>query len=97
MLYKPLYNLLKPQLVIFRDYIVISLKKEWIRFSISFTKAFILFVPKKNGSLKLYINYRGFNKVTIKNQYFLLLIDETLDCFISTQIFTKLNLKNAYY
>ena len=40
----------------------------------------ILFVPKKNGTLRLYVNYRGLNNVTVKNRYPLSLIAEILDC-----------------
>ena len=58
--------------------------------------ALILFVPKKDGGLRLYINYRGLNKVTIKNRYLLLLIRETLDRLSSVKRFTKFNLKDIY-
>jgi len=57
----------------------------------------ILFIPKKDRGLWLCINYRGLNKVTIKNRYPLPLINETLDRLVRTKIFTKLNLKNTYY
>ena len=83
MLYRPLYNFLEFQLVVFRDYITTFFKKEWIRFFISFIRAFILFVLKKNKSLKLCVDYKSFNKITIKNQYFLLLINKILNRFIS--------------
>jgi hypothetical protein len=57
----------------------------------------ILFVPKKDRGLRLCVDYRGLNKVTIKNQYPLPLINKTLDRLIGARIFTKLNLKDAYH
>ena len=43
------------------------------------------------------MNYRSLNKVTIKNQYPLPLIQKTLDCLIEAKIFTKLDLRDIYY
>jgi hypothetical protein len=57
----------------------------------------MLFIRKPNDSLRLYINYRGFNKVIIKNNYPLLLLSETLERFIGTKYFTKINIRNTYY
>jgi Reverse transcriptase (RNA-dependent DNA polymerase) len=45
----------------------------------------------------LCVDYRGLNKVTIKNRHPLLLIDETLDRLVGAQVFTKLDLKDAYH
>ena len=39
----------------------------------------ILFIPKKDRSLWLCIDYRGLNKITIKNRYPLLLLSKILD------------------
>ena len=39
----------------------------------------VLFIPKKDKGLRLYINYRGFNRIIIKNYILLLFILETLD------------------
>jgi hypothetical protein len=39
----------------------------------------ILFVPKKDGTLRLCVDYRGLNAITIKNRYPLPLVSETLD------------------
>src|SRR2546423_7431576 len=43
------------------------------------TGAPILFLLKKNGSLKFYVDYRGLNKITFKNRYSLLLILKILN------------------
>jgi hypothetical protein len=39
----------------------------------------ILFVLKLDGTIRLCVDYRGLNKVTIKNRYLLLLVSEMLD------------------
>jgi hypothetical protein len=39
----------------------------------------VLFVKKKDGSMRMYIDYRELNKVTIKNRYPLLRIEDLLD------------------
>jgi hypothetical protein len=52
---------------------------------------------KKNDNLHLYIDYQDLNKITIKNQHSLSLINEILDRLSKVKKFTKLNLKNAYH
>jgi hypothetical protein len=53
-------------------------------------------VPKKDRGLRLYIDYRALNKVTIKNRTPLPLISETLDRLSQAVYFTKLDLKDVY-
>jgi len=53
----------------------------------------ILFVPKKNRKLRLYINYRQLNSITKKDRYLLLLISEIQDRIKNVKIFIKINLK----
>ena len=97
MLYGPLYNLSGPQLEALRTYLQEALQKSWIRPLKSPASALILFILKKNKRLRLYINYRELNKVTIKNRHLLLLINETFNYLSSASIFIKLDLKDAYY
>src|SRR5438034_10989109 len=56
----------------------------------------ILFASKKDGELRLCIDYRGLNKVTWKNRYLIPLINKILDRVVSAKIYTKLDLQNAY-
>ena len=93
----PLYPLSAKELGVLREYLESSLAKGWIRPSESSAGAPILFVPKKDGSLRLYMDYRGLNKVTVKNWYPLPLIWETLDRLSGAKIFTKLDLRDAYH
>jgi hypothetical protein len=57
----------------------------------------ILFVPKKDGSLRLCVDYRGLNGVTLKNRHPLPLITEILDRVQGANWFTKLDLRDAYH
>ena len=52
---------------------------------------------KKNRSLGIRIDYSGLNKVTIKNQCPLTLTNELIDPLVTDQLFTNLNIWNAYY
>src|SRR5436853_5838943 len=57
----------------------------------------ILFVPKKNGKLRLSVDYRGLNNVTGKNKYPLPLMDPLREQVKGATIFTKLDLRDKYY
>ena len=68
-----------------------------IRPSKSSAGAPILFVPKKEGrGLRLCVDNRGLNKVTILNRYPLPLMNELRDCVRGAKIFTKVDLKSGY-
>ena len=56
-----------------------------------------MFTPKPDGTLRIFVNYRGLNSMTIKNRYHLHLIDEILDRLSGARVFTKIDVKNAYY
>lgn len=75
----PIYNLSKNELDELRKYIDENLKKNFIRHSKSPAGAPILFVKKKDGTLRMCVDYRGLNKLTIKNRYPLPLIPNLLD------------------
>jgi len=68
-----------------------------IRRSSSPIGAPISFVPKPDGTLRLCVDYRGLNKITIKNKYPLPFISELRSRLGKATIFTKLDLKNGYY
>jgi hypothetical protein len=75
----------------------IVLERGWISYLISLIGALILFTSKKDRGLRLYINYRALNTVTIKNRITLLLISEILDRVTRAKIFLKINLEVVYY
>jgi Reverse transcriptase (RNA-dependent DNA polymerase) len=95
--YNPIYQLGEHKLGVLRDYLESSQEKGWIRKSESPASALILFILKKNSRLHLYIDYRGLNKVTIRNRHPLLLISETLDRLNRVKRFTKFDLYDIYY
>ena len=57
----------------------------------------MLFQKKHDGSLRLCINYRALNKLTIKNKYPLPLIADSFDQLSKARYFTKLDLRSGYY
>src|SRR5437588_12492528 len=57
----------------------------------------ILFVPKKNGKLRMCIDYRGLNNVTIKNRYPLPLMETLREQVSKAKVFSKLDLRDGYY
>jgi hypothetical protein len=95
--YGPLYALSARELSVLRAYLEEALQKGWIRHSTSPAGAPILFVPKKDGTLRLCVDYRGLNSVTIKDRCPLPLIGETLDRLSGARYYTTLDLKDAYH
>ena len=92
----PIYGLSEPELEALRTYIDENLAKGFIRHSKSPAGSPILFVKKKDGSLRLCVDYRGLNKVTIRNRYPLPLIPELLDRLRTGRVFSKIDLRGAY-
>ena len=73
------------------------LSKGFIRPSISPWGAPVLFVKKKDGSLRLCIDYRQLNRVTIRNQYPLPRIDELFDQLQGSRVYSKIDLRSGYH
>ena len=57
----------------------------------------MLFIKKTNNLLRLYVDYKKFNEIIIKNNYLLSLFSKTLERFAYTKYFIKIDIRNAYY
>ena len=77
--YGPIYSLGPVELETLKTYIETNLANDFIRPSKSPAGAPILFDKKQDGSLRLCVDYRGLNNITIKNRYPLPLVGESLD------------------
>ncbi|KAH0743176.1 hypothetical protein KY290_031169 [Solanum tuberosum] len=73
------------------------LDKGFIQPSISPWGSPILFVKKKYGSLRMCIDYRQLNKVTINNKYPLPRIDDLFDQLQGASFFSKIDLRSGYH
>ena len=73
------------------------LSKGFIRPSTSPWGAPVLFAKKKDGSLRLCIDYRHLNRATIRDQYLLPLIDELFDQLHGSRVYSKIDLRSGYH
>ena len=95
--YGPIYSLGSVELETLKTYIETYLKTGFIQPSKSLASAPILFDKKPDGSHRLCVDYRGLNNLTIKNQYPLPLIGESLDRLAQAKRFTQLELTSTYH
>ena len=73
------------------------LEKGFIRPSVSPCGAPVLFVKKKDGTLRLCTDYRQLNKLTVNNKYQLPRIDDLFDQLKGASIFSKIDLRSWYH
>ncbi len=91
-----IYALSEKKLSVLRNYLNENLKKEFIKKFESSTEYSIFFASKKNDILRLCVDYRKLNDITIKNRYSLLNINEFQNRLSNVKIFTKIDLKWVY-
>jgi len=73
------------------------LAKGYIKPSKSPYGAPVLFVHKKDGTLRMCVNYRALNKATVKNQCPLPRIDDLFDYLSGAKVFSRIDLRSGYY
>ncbi|GBG70781.1 hypothetical protein CBR_g8079 [Chara braunii] len=91
------YRMSPRELEEFHNQLEELLEKGWIRPNSSPFGAPVLFVPKKEGELRMCIDYRGLNAVTVKNVEPQPRIDNLLDRVHGAKYFSKIDLKSGYH
>jgi hypothetical protein len=91
------YKMSTPELKELQLHLEEILNKGYIYPSVSLWGALVLFVKMKDKALRLCIDFRQLNKVTIKNKYPLPRIDDLFDQLKDTKIFLKIDLRSRYH
>jgi hypothetical protein len=91
------YRMSTPEMKELQLYLEELIKKGYIHLSMSPWGAPVLFVKKKDGTLRLCIDFRQLNKVTVKNKYPLPRIDDLFDQLKGAKIFFKIDLRLRYH
>ncbi len=87
-----LYHMFDYKLQKMKNYLIKHLNKDFISFSSASYALLILFIEKKDDSLRFCVNYRKLNALIKWNHYFLSLINETLACIQDSRYLTWLNI-----
>ena len=93
----PPHRMAPVELQEFRVQLQDLLDKGFIRPSTSPWGAPVLFAKKKNKTLRLCIDYRQLNRVTIKNRYQLPRIDDLFDQLRGARVYSKIDLRTGYH
>jgi hypothetical protein len=91
-IYKTPYRMATPELAKLKEHLKEFLEKGLIHPSSSPWGAPVIFVPTKDGTQRLCMDYRALNEVTIKNKYLLLRIDDLFDQLRGACMFYKIDL-----
>jgi hypothetical protein len=57
----------------------------------------VLFVEKKDGIKRMWIDYRSLNEVTVKNKYPLPRIEDLFDLLRGASVYSKIDLRSGYH
>ena len=88
------YRMAPPELKELKLQLEELLEKGFIRPSVSPCGAPVLFVKKKDGTLRLCVDYRQLNKMTVKNKYSLPRIDDLFDQLKGVSVFSNIDLQS---
>jgi len=92
-----IYSLSKFEQEALKEFIDENLTNGFIHSTSSPHRAPVLFVKKKDSSLRLCVNFHGLNKITKKDRYPLPLISDLLDSPRKARIYTKIDLQHMYH
>jgi hypothetical protein len=92
-----IYSLSPVELEALRKFLDENISYGLLRSSSSPHGAPVLFVKKKDGSLRLCVDFRGLNQITKKDRYPLPLIADLLDSPSRAKVYTKIDLRSAYH
>jgi len=93
----PIYSLLASEQEALKEFIEENLNTGFIQPTSSLQGAPVLFVKKKDGSLRLCVNFCGLNHISKKDHYPLLLISDLLDSPCKARVYSKIDLRHAYH
>lgn len=93
----PLYRMSREELEAARQYILDNLNKGFIVPSKAPFASPILLAKKKDGGLRLCVDYRRLNSIIRKDQYPLPLIDEILERLAGATVFTKIDVRQGFH
>jgi hypothetical protein len=96
-IYKTPYMMATLELAELKEHIKELLEKGFIRPSSSPWGAPVIFVPNKDGTQRLCMDYHALNEVTIKNKYLLPRIDDLIDQLHGACVFSKIDLQSGYH
>jgi hypothetical protein len=96
-IYKTSYRMATPELAKLKEHLKELLEEGFIRPSSFPWGAPMIFVPKKDGTQRLCVDYRALNEVTIKNKYLLPRIDDLFDQLCGACVFSKIDLRLGYH
>jgi hypothetical protein len=96
-IFKRPYRMTANQLAELKEQLQELLDKGYIRPSASPWGAPVIFVPKKDDTQRMCVDYRSLNEVTIKNKYLLPRIDDLFDQLKGAYVFSKIDIRSGYH
>ncbi|GJY87325.1 putative nucleotidyltransferase, ribonuclease H [Tanacetum coccineum] len=91
------YRMAPVELKELKDQLQELLERGFIRPSVSLWGTPVLFLKKKDGSMRLCIDYRELNRITVRNKYPLPRIDDLFDQLQGAKFFSKIDLRSGYH
>ena len=93
----PIYSLLASEQEALKEFIEENLNTGFIWPILSLYSILVLFVKKKDGSLRLYVDFHSLNHISKKDCYLLPLISDLLDLPCKAWVYSKIDLCHVYY